>query len=79
MLLTAREVAELTGRERRPAQCRALDAMGVPYRVRPDGSPAVLRYEPHRRPAIVPLTRKCVSASIGQAYGPPERRSPART
>lgn len=29
MLLTAREVADLTGRERRPAQCRALDAMGV--------------------------------------------------
>ena len=43
MLLTAREVAELTGRERRPAQRRALDAMGVPYRVRPDGSPSVSR------------------------------------
>lgn len=43
MLLTVREIAELTGRERRSAQCRALDAMGVPYRVRPDGSPAVLR------------------------------------
>ena len=36
MLLTVREVAELTGRERRSAQRRALDAMGVPYRVRPD-------------------------------------------
>lgn len=29
MLLTVREVADLTGRERRSAQCRALDAMGV--------------------------------------------------
>ena len=40
MLLTTREIIDMTGRERRPAQCRALDAMGVPYRVRPDGSPA---------------------------------------
>jgi len=27
MLLTPREVADLTGRARRPAQCRALDAI----------------------------------------------------
>jgi hypothetical protein len=43
MLLTADQIAERIGVTRRPAQCRALDAMGVPYRVRPDGSPSVSR------------------------------------
>lgn len=43
MFLTREEVAALTGRVRRDAQQRALRAMGVEHRVRPDGSVAVLR------------------------------------
>jgi hypothetical protein len=37
------EVASLTGYQRRTAQVKALQAMGIPYWVRCDGTPAVLR------------------------------------
>lgn len=37
------ELREVTGKRRAPAQRRALDHMGIPYRQRPDGSLAVLR------------------------------------
>lgn len=43
ILLTKEELMELTGRERPRAQVRALVHMGIPFRVRPDGSPVVLR------------------------------------
>ncbi|MCO6440979.1 MAG: DUF4224 domain-containing protein [Nitrococcus mobilis] len=43
LCLTAEEVRQLTGKTRRPAQVRALRLMGIDHRVRPDGSPAVLR------------------------------------
>lgn len=43
MLLTDAEIAELTKKHRRPAQRKALNAMGVTHKVRPDGSLAVLR------------------------------------
>jgi hypothetical protein len=42
-VLTADEVAELTGRVRSNAQAKALRSMGIEYRQRPDGSLAVLR------------------------------------
>ncbi|AIU28357.1 hypothetical protein LV28_18880 [Pandoraea pnomenusa] len=41
--LSRDEVCELTGRRQHAAQARALRAMGIEHRVRPDGSIAVLR------------------------------------
>ena len=43
MFLNKDELEQLTGKRRPKAQGRALDAMGIPYRRRPDGSPVVLR------------------------------------
>lgn len=43
LCLNAEEVAELTGKQRCGAQARALTAMGIPFRTRPDGSIVVLR------------------------------------
>lgn len=43
MFLTPDEIVELTGKVRPSAQVRALRTMGVAHRVRPDGTPAVLR------------------------------------
>ncbi len=43
LFLTRDELVELTGKKRKSAQIRALAEMGIPYRVRPDGTPAVLR------------------------------------
>ena len=41
--LTENETREVTGKRRTDAQRRALDAMGIAYRVRFDGSAMVLR------------------------------------
>lgn len=41
--LTPEQLASYTGKSRAKAQARVLDAMGVPYRRRPDGSLIVLR------------------------------------
>ena len=43
MFLSAVELRALTGKERKDAQVRALRAMGIEHRVRPDGHPVVLR------------------------------------
>ncbi|WP_112485970.1 DUF4224 domain-containing protein [Thiomonas sp. X19] len=43
MFLTTAELRELTGRMRPSAQIRALRSMGIPHRVRPDGTPTVTR------------------------------------
>jgi hypothetical protein len=43
VFLTPEEVASLTGKQRGDAQRRALNFMGVEYKVRPDGSIAILR------------------------------------
>lgn len=56
MILTAPELIAFTGRRRASAQARQLEAWGIPYRKRNDGSIAVLRvhaeYLPGaRRPA----------------------------
>jgi hypothetical protein len=37
------ELREVTGKRRAPAQRRALDHLGIPYRQRPDGTLVVLR------------------------------------
>ena len=42
-ILSDAELVELTKRKRKRAQCKTLDALGVPYRRRPDGSPVVFR------------------------------------
>lgn len=41
--LSAEELANLTGRRQHAAQARALSRMGVPFKVRPDGSLVVGR------------------------------------
>jgi len=41
--LSFEEIQALTQRKVRPAQVRALKAMGIEHRVRPDGSVAILR------------------------------------
>ena len=43
MFLTKEELQALTGRQRRDAQVAALRQMGIEHKIRPDGSPAVLR------------------------------------
>ena len=48
MILTAADLALLTARRRHSAQKRVLDALGVPYRVRPDGSVVVLQEDLRR-------------------------------
>lgn len=40
--LSQEEIADLTSRVKPAAQRRALDRMGIGYRVRPDGRPLVL-------------------------------------
>lgn len=43
MFLTDEELRELTHRQKHKAQARVLRAMGIEYKVRADGSIAVLR------------------------------------
>jgi len=43
LTLSPDELRDLTAKRRSDAQRRALEFMGVPYKRRPDGSPAVLR------------------------------------
>lgn len=43
MLLSDSELVELTRKQRHGAQCRALRAMGIEHRQRPDGSVLVHR------------------------------------
>lgn len=41
MILTDDDIRLITRKRKSDAQCRALTAMGIPYMVRPDGSPVV--------------------------------------
>lgn len=43
MFLNADELIAMTGKEKSQAQCRALNALGVPHKRRPDGKVLVLR------------------------------------
>ena len=43
MILSTRELLELTARRRPGAQAAVLEALGIPYRTRPDGSLVVVR------------------------------------
>jgi hypothetical protein len=43
VILTPDEIATLTGRQRPRAQRGVLEALGVPYKTRPDGSLVVAR------------------------------------
>lgn len=43
MFLTREEVTEMTGRQQYRAQAKVLNAMGITYKVRPDGTLLVLR------------------------------------
>lgn len=43
MVLAPDELVALTAKERRSAQRRVLEALGIPHKVRPDGSLVVLR------------------------------------
>lgn len=43
MFLTDDEIKGLTGKVHRQAQVKALNFMGIPHRVRPDGKPMVIK------------------------------------
>lgn len=43
MILSPDEIVELTGKKAKPAQVQALRFMGLEYKLRPDGSPVVLK------------------------------------
>lgn len=43
VILSRPEIVELTERERIPAQRKVLDALGISYRLRPDGSIVIFR------------------------------------
>ena len=45
MFLSNQELVELTGKVRPSAQVKVLNFMGIPYKLRPDGTPAVVRYQ----------------------------------
>jgi hypothetical protein len=70
MLLSPDEIAELTGKVRPAAQRAELLAMGIPFRLRRDGSVAVLR--------------SAVQVALGhhevvpQRHGRPQLRFPIR-
>jgi hypothetical protein len=51
MILSADDLATLTGRVQRTAQARELRALGVPYRLRTDGSIVVFRRDIDEPPA----------------------------
>lgn len=61
MILTKAELAELTGKVRLSAQARVLDALGIPYRRRPDGTIVVFResviYAPSEKRPTPPRLR----------------------
>jgi hypothetical protein len=48
VILSPADLMLLTGRMRYTAQRRVLDALGVPYRVRPDGSVVVFQEDLRR-------------------------------
>jgi hypothetical protein len=56
--LTPEELRSVTGRRRKDAQRRALDAMGVRYAVRPDKSLAVLRSHVEQVLGALPATMR---------------------
>ncbi|MGQ4230979.1 DUF4224 domain-containing protein [Bordetella bronchiseptica] len=43
LTLSQKELIELTGKTRKAKQIEALKFLGVPFKIRPDGTPAVLR------------------------------------
>ncbi|MVW72174.1 DUF4224 domain-containing protein [Bordetella sp. 15P40C-2] len=43
LTLTAEEIAEVTRKVRGRPQCEVLRQMGIPFVIRPDGTPVVLR------------------------------------
>ena len=57
MTLEPADIERITRRKRHAAQCRVLDALGIAYRKRPDGSPAVLREAVGATLGAVPLTQ----------------------
>lgn len=60
MILTAEELAVLTGRKRPGYQARQLDHLGIPYRRRTDGTLVVLRIhveQPHHAKPREPRLR----------------------
>lgn len=43
LTLTTDEIVQLTARVRKTSQCDTLRQLGIPYKIRPDGTPVVLR------------------------------------
>ncbi|GAB1835935.1 DUF4224 domain-containing protein [Achromobacter xylosoxidans] len=43
LTLSQKELLEVTGKARKAGQIAALKHLGIPFKIRPDGSPVVLR------------------------------------
>ena len=74
MFLGPVDLAQLTERTRAAAQCRALDAMGIPYLPGADGHPRVLRSLVERMlgaPAAVP------EKELELCFEPPKKKRQA--
>lgn len=64
MILARDDIIELTGKVRRSAQARVLDALGIPYRRRTDGSIVVFSVDLHPKnsePLLMDLERDSTS------------------
>lgn len=71
MILDAEELHRLTGRRRRKGQREALDYMGIPYRVRPDGRLVVIAADLEHREraqAAVPAPDWSALSSLRRQY-----------
>lgn len=67
MFLSDEEIAEMTGRQRKPAQSRVLTFMGIEHKLRPDGSITVLKSHVERifgEGAILKKQRKAFELDI---------------
>jgi hypothetical protein len=64
-ILTPEELKKLTGKMRYSAQARELNALGIPFRKRTNGSLVVLRsvVEPTRPPSETPVSKIRLRAS----------------
>ncbi|WP_369414072.1 DUF4224 domain-containing protein [Paracandidimonas lactea] len=43
LVLSPAELESVTGKTRKSSQCHVLAQLGIPYKIRPDGTPVVLR------------------------------------
>ncbi len=64
LTLTPEEVAQITDKVRRRAQCDVLRQLGIPFKIRPDGSPVVLRAAMEASLGYAPTEKRQASPSL---------------